>query len=82
VTVSPLDFHVTTAGGNFSIAVASREICRWTTYSNASFITRTSLGSVTGAGTVEFSVAQNQTGQPRSGSLYVAAKTVTVTQEP
>jgi hypothetical protein len=78
-TVSPLSFHVPAAGGSFSTTVTGN--CLWSDITNDSFITR-SLEQRSGSGIVAFSVAPNQTGQPRSGSLAVANQTVVVTQDP
>ena len=82
VTVSPLNVHVPAAGGNFSVTVnTSRAFCEWLDYSDPQFITRP-LESRTGPGTVQFSVDPNQSGQGRSGNVYVTDKTVVVTQDP
>jgi hypothetical protein len=56
------------------------EKCRWTAQSSVPWITITSGASVTGNGTVFYSVARN-TGGTRTGTLTVAGKEVTVTQE-
>jgi hypothetical protein len=78
---SPKSFHVRAAGGSFSIAVTTREFCRWTDLSLDENITRP-FEARTGPGTIEFSVARNQTGQTRLGSFYVNLETVLVTQDP
>jgi formylglycine-generating enzyme required for sulfatase activity len=54
--------------------------CSWTAASNASWITITSGSSLTGSGTVTYSVAANTTGSSRTGTITVAGSTITVTQ--
>jgi hypothetical protein len=69
------------AGGSGSVAVtATFGSCAWTAVSNAAWITVTSGASGAGAGTVAFAVADNP-GEPRTGTLTVAERTFTVTQE-
>jgi hypothetical protein len=54
--------------------------CSWTATSSATWISLTTGASGSGSGTVSFSVAANSGTSPRTGTLTVAAQTVTVTQ--
>ena len=55
--------------------------CGWTAISNdPSFITVTSGSSGTGNGTVGYSVAENTSATPRSGTITIAGQTFTVLQ--
>src|SRR4030095_8956278 len=53
----------------------------WNAVSNDSFITINSGASGTGNGTVNFTVAPNTTGAARTGTLTVAGRNVTITQD-
>ncbi len=66
-------------GGSGSVNVLTTNGCGWTATSNASFITVTSGETGVGNGAVGFSVATN-TGVQRSGTLTIAGRTYTVTQ--
>jgi hypothetical protein len=54
--------------------------CGWTAVSNAPWVTITAGASGTGAGRVELALAANG-GPARTGTLTVATRTVTVSQE-
>ena len=80
-TVQPVQITIATSGGPSSVAVVfSQGACSWTAQSNASFITITNGASGNGSGTVSFTVAANNTGAPRTGTLTIAGATVTVNQ--
>jgi trimeric autotransporter adhesin len=66
--------------GNFSVTVGPA--CQWTAASNdLSFITVTApAGTVTGPGTVSFTVGSNGNAASRSGTITVANQTFTVRQ--
>jgi hypothetical protein len=53
----------------------------WTASSNDSWITITSGASGSGSGTVSFSVADNTTGAPRTGTMNINGQIFTVQQE-
>jgi M6 family metalloprotease-like protein len=69
-------------GGSFATEVrdpyATR--CAWTAVSNAPWITVTSGAAGRGSGTVRYTVAQNTSAAPRSGSITIAGKPFTVAQ--
>ena len=78
-TISPGSQSFNAAGGNGSIAVTTQSA--WTATSNDSWITISSGASGSGNGSVVYSVAQNNTGFARTGTITVAGKTFTVTQD-
>ena len=77
--ISPASQNFNAAGGSGSIAVTTQNA--WTAASNDSWITINSGASGTGSGSVVYSVAQNNTGAPRTGTITVAGQTFTVTQD-
>jgi len=78
-TVSPTSRTILGSGGSSSTSVTTTSGCGWTAASNSSWITITDGASRTGSGSVNFTVAPNQSGA-RSGSLTVAGQTVTISQ--
>jgi hypothetical protein len=54
----------------------------WTATTSDPWITGVTPGSGTGAGTVNYSVAANPTGSPRTGTITIAGQPFTVTQQP
>jgi hypothetical protein len=76
--VSPEAVPAPAAGGGARVEIAAAPSCAWTAVSNAGWIGVT--GSAGGNGTFDLSVAAN-TGPARSGTVTVAARTVTVMQE-
>jgi hypothetical protein len=79
-SVSPTTVSVPPSGSNGSIAVTTGSGCAWTATSSVSWITITSGGSMSGLGSADYSVARNQTTSQRTGTLTVAGRTVTITQ--
>ena len=80
LTLTPATFSFRSSGGTGTVAVASQATgCAWQAKSNDAFITVASGGGVD-AGTVTFTVAAN-TGVARTGTLTIAATTVTVSQD-
>ena len=59
---------------------AANAICAWTAVSNAPWITITAGASGTGNGTVNFSIAANNSTTVRSGTMTIAGLTYTVNQ--
>ena len=70
----------TYTGGSATVGVISISGCSWTAVSNASWISVVSGASGSGSGTVTYSVAANNAGASRVGTLTIAGKTFTVTQ--
>jgi Bacterial Ig domain len=85
VTVSPMSQAFFSPGNTGSVTVtknlSATGECDWNAVSNSSFITIDSGASGNGNGTVNFTVAQNTTGAARTGTLTVAGRTVTITQD-
>ncbi|MBF8277512.1 MAG: hypothetical protein HW390_2585 [Candidatus Brocadiaceae bacterium] len=80
-SISPISKSFSNSGGTGSVGVyASSSNCTWTAVSNVAWITVTSGGSGTGNGTVAYSVLAN-TGSARTGTMTIAARTFTITQD-
>jgi hypothetical protein len=67
-------------GGNGNVGVTTGPACGWTANSNANWITITAGSSVTGPGTVSYSVAAHTGGSLRTGTVTIANQLFTVTQ--
>ncbi|HEV8483244.1 MAG TPA: BACON domain-containing carbohydrate-binding protein [Blastocatellia bacterium] len=78
--IAPPNQSFTPAGGTGSITVTTTATCPWTAVSSAGFVTVTSGASGTGNGTVNFSVAQNNSTSPRSATITVVDQVFTVNQ--
>ncbi len=78
-TITPILASYAASAGSGSVSVAIGPACNWTAISNDSWITVTSGANSTGNGTVNYSVANNNSGA-RSGTLTIASKTVTINQ--
>ncbi|MCU1288203.1 MAG: hypothetical protein JWN60_432, partial [Acidobacteria bacterium] len=68
------------AGNSGTVGVTTTTGCGWTAVSSVSWITVTAGASGTGNGTVQYTVAAN-TGPERTGTITIAGKTFTITQE-
>ena len=80
-TISPTGQTIAFTGGSGSVSVtASRSDCAWTASASAAWISITSGSSGTGSGSVDFSVAENTTTSPRTGTITVAGTPFTVEQ--
>ncbi|HEV2837365.1 MAG TPA: Ig-like domain-containing protein [Pyrinomonadaceae bacterium] len=84
-TVSPLNQAFFSPGNSGSVTVtknlSATVACDWNAMSNSSFITIDSGATGNGNGTVNFTVAPNTTGAARAGTLTVAGRNVTITQD-
>jgi hypothetical protein len=84
-TVSPLNQAFFSPGNTGSVTVtknlSATAPCDWQAMSNSSFITIDSGATGNGNGTVNFTVAPNTTGAARVGTLTVAGRNVTITQD-
>ena len=80
--IFPPSMSFTAAGGNSVTNVSvSDGSCTWTATNNAfSWITITGSSSGTGGGAVSYSVGKNS-GNQRSGTMTVAGKTLTISQQ-
>jgi zinc carboxypeptidase/all-beta uncharacterized protein/BACON domain-containing protein len=79
--ISPTSKAFATLGGAGSINIFASEECVWNASSNASWITITTQSAGIGSGSISFSVASNQSGVSRKGTLTVAGQTFTVKQK-
>jgi hypothetical protein len=84
-TVSPLNQAFFSPGNTGNVTVtknlSATAACDWQAMSNSSFITIDSGATGNGNGTVNFTVAPNTTGAARIGTLTVAGRNVTITQD-
>ena len=65
---------------NRTVTVTATAGCSWTAVSNAQWLTIDQGASGIGNGTVRFDIAQNNTGDPRVGTITIAGITFTVNQ--
>jgi hypothetical protein len=79
-SISPTSQSFSSSGGSGSVTVATQTSCVWGATSNAAWLTITSGSSGSGNGAVSYSVAPNTGSNPRTGTLTIAAQTLTVTQ--
>jgi hypothetical protein len=79
-TVSPETIAAPAAGGPGHVAVMGAPSCAWTASSAAAWITIASAPAGNGTGGVDLTIAANS-GPPRTGTLIVAGRTVTVSQD-
>ena len=68
-------------GGTDTVSVTAPIGCDWTATSNSTWITVTSDSSGSGNGTVGYSVDSNSNASSRTGTMTIAGKTFTLTQE-
>jgi CSLREA domain-containing protein/uncharacterized repeat protein (TIGR01451 family) len=78
--ISPMSASYGQAASGGSIAVTFPAGCGWTVVSNAPWIMITSSNLGSGNGTVTYTVAANDTGSSRMGTISVAGLTFTVNQ--
>ncbi len=78
-TVTPLHRDVLWPASTGVVEVATGSTCAWTAASESGFLALTGGASGIGSGTVTYAVAANA-GGPRTGSLLVAGRRVTVFQ--
>ncbi len=81
-SISPTSQNFGASGGTNFINVSTTAGCLWTAASNNSaFITITSGASGNGNGTVNYTVAVNNSSAQRTGTIAVAGQTFTVMQD-
>jgi C1A family cysteine protease len=83
-SISPTSNTVTGAGGTGSVAVTAGAGCAWSASTNPGswdWVGITSGTSGTGNGTVNYIVLANNTGGTRTGTLTIAGRTFTITQQ-
>ena len=67
--------------GESSVAVLADSVCAWSSQSTAPWLSVTAGGAATGNGTIKYSVQANSDPQLRIGTINVAGKAFTVTQQ-
>ena len=80
-SLSSISTTIAAAGGTGGTAVSGVSGCAWTAVSNAAWISVTSGASGTDNGPVAFSVDPNPNTTTRTGTLTIAGRTFTVTQQ-
>lgn len=79
-SIAPMGSAVGKNGGFGLVTISAGAECIWTAATNTSWITITSASSGIGNGSVNYSVAQNNTGVTRKGSIAIAGRTFNVKQ--
>jgi hypothetical protein len=79
-SINPTSQQIASAGGSAAVAVTSGAGCTWSATSNATFVSVTQGATGSGNGSVTFNVQAN-TGPQRSGTLTIAGRVFTVTQD-
>ncbi len=79
--LSASSVQIAANGGSGSFAVSTDNGCAWTAVSVAEWITVTNGASGSGNGEVSYSVLANGLTEERSGTIQVADKSFTITQE-
>ena len=81
VSLAPVTQNFEANGGTGSVDVTAADECAWAATNGASWISITSGRSGTsGSGTVSYSVEPNTSTLPRTGTVVIAARAVTITQ--
>jgi hypothetical protein len=81
-TVSPESIAAPAAGTTARVDVSAAAGCAWTASSEASWITVTAGAAGSGVGQVDLAIAANSGSNARTGSVMIAGRTVSVSQEP
>jgi hypothetical protein len=79
-SIDPITRRVTAAGEEGRTVVETQAGCAWTATSHAAWITIAGVSGGTGSGPLRFIAAPNS-GSERAGTLTVAGRTLTVTQD-
>ena len=79
-TASPTSQTFSEAAGTGSVSVTAAGGCTWSATSNSSWLTISGGASGSGNGTTSYAVAANTSITPRTGTLTVAGRLISVTQ--
>ena len=79
-TLSQLSKSFNSGSGAGSVDVTTQANCDWTAVSNDGWITITAGDNVTGSGTVEYTVDENEDESQRTGTITIAEQIFTVEQ--
>lgn len=78
--VTPLSDTISFRGGSGQIQVKAESTVKWRAVSHTDWLTLEMTESVSGNGAVIYKAAENDSPEPRTGTLLVAGRTITVTQ--
>lgn len=81
ISLSPTNKSFVSKGGTGSIGVTANSGCSWTAVSNVSWLTISSGAKGTGNGAVNYTVGNNATGQPRTGTITIGGLRFTAQQQ-
>lgn len=79
-SIMPTSQSFQAAGGAGTINVTTAANCTWTASSNLPWVTITSGSTGSGSGVIGYSVAPNNSADPRSGMLFAAGQSFAVSQ--
>ncbi|WP_156033363.1 BACON domain-containing protein [Candidatus Magnetobacterium casense] len=79
-SITPTIKSFPATGGSDTISVIAGSSCAWTATSNATSWLTVNTPSVSGNGTVSYTVAANTATTSRTGTITIAGQTLTVTQ--
>ena len=79
--IAPSSQTFDSSGGSGVVNVTTEAACSWTAASNTPWLLITSNGNRSGNGTVHYTVSANSEIVPRTGTLTIAERTFTVTQQ-
>lgn len=79
-SLAPASQAFADAGATASIGVTASSACAWTATSDSPWLTITSGSSGKGIGTIGFSITDNTSADPRTGTISVGDQTFLVTQ--
>jgi uncharacterized protein (TIGR03437 family) len=79
-SIAPTNQSFTSAAGNGSVVITTGAGCPWTAVSNTAWLSIPGTSAGTASGTVNYTVAANNTLAQRSGTLTIAGQTFTVNQ--
>jgi C1A family cysteine protease len=80
-SISPESKSVSPSGETGDVTITTADGCEWTAESNVPWISVTSGSNGDGSGTVSYSVSENSTSNSLTGTITIAGKTFTITQD-
>ena len=80
-SITPTSQSFGYSGGTGSVNVSAKSDCEWTAVSNAAWLIITSNSNRSGNGTIHYTVSANSETFGRTGTLTIADRTLTVTQQ-
>jgi hypothetical protein len=80
-SIAPASQSFSSPGGSGSVTVTTQAGCAWSASSSASWVSITAGASLSGPGTVSYSVAANTATASRSAAMTIAGNAFTVSQQ-